>query len=441
MHLPKPQKSVLNNLSTGSGPSFLSEVTTSREKTVNDLITMDMGLLGLLALIPSRILAERIAALGYPSFYHVLTPCLGILEQQDAPKLWEGGQLAGVRVFSGRSCSIRNQGTCLYLQRAGLSGYLTRISVGPRPKTYTRVDLLRGTTDDEYNAITKESDLAYQKKRDSGLTKFFRVIAFIFSLFLVGDLLLLSELYAVYGLVCLVVAQLLTTVVLKCRISRAARTEVEDSKSGVWSQTSEQEGDDRLHLFVALPDRKWLVLSGTHSDVRRVMTTRWMAEPTSFESFLAQIATGLVYFTPVLVANGSAYGAMVFAWILLISAYLMKRENSYSFVPKMEMFGVKLRVEARHKHDAVEGAIAEVTSACPRCLQNIYCHHLKAIRPLTNAEIGPRYMWAAASGFIKQEEAVSIQRDYMARKEAAEEERRRDLTGYGTIQCRMPRLR
>ncbi|KAF7511265.1 hypothetical protein GJ744_004830 [Endocarpon pusillum] len=270
---------------------------------------------GLVALADIRTIALRTALTGTSTFLDTFVLCPGIHSQQAAPELNGGEYPACGAMTSGYVFRVENPATVLYLQKVGVTGQLTTLSVESIQHNASQWDNLisRFFT---FQAASFTSSCAYLVAVTMTATAL--------------TLLALSQDW--WGL----------TVVLFLCTSRLCNVIVIRRRTNVsWQGAAEPgvKGD----LLILLSQDRWIRMKGMVDDLKAVTSGQWLRDMTFLESSVAAFATLLVFLDAALASNVEQAGKMILLVLLIASAGVLGIANETTQM--LHMHGRVVKVE------------------------------------------------------------------------------------------------
>jgi hypothetical protein len=289
---------------------------------------------GLVALADIKTIALRTALTGTSAFLDTFVLCPGIHRQQSAPELNGGEYPACGAMTSGYVFRIENPATVLYLQKVGLTGQLTTLSVSKANRLETQPSKFLSTIF-TFHSTSVASSIAYL------VAVCMTVVALV--------LLALSEDW--WGLV---------VIVFLC-ISRLCNVIIIRRRTNVSWQGAPEPGV-KGDLLILLSQDRWIRMQGMVDDLKAVSSGQWLREMTFVESSIAAFATLLVYLDAALASNVNQAGKFILVILLIASAGILAIANETTQM--LHMHGRVIKVEgprARYKRrlDMVEQLIKE----------------------------------------------------------------------------------
>ena len=260
--------------------------------------------------------------------------CPGIHRQQSAPELNGGEYPACGAMTSGYVFRVENPATVLYLQKVGLTGQLTTVSVTKARKLESQPFRFLATLFAFENA-TPVPAFAY-------LTAvLMTVMAFV--------VLALSEKW--WGFI----------VIMCLCISRACNVIIIRRRTNVnWQGASEP--DVKGDLLVLLSQDRWIRMRGLVDDLKAVTSGQWLRDMTFTESSISSFATLLVYLDAALASNVDQAGKLILVILLIASAGILAIVNETTQTLHMHGRMVKVdgcRTRYARRLDMVEQLVKE----------------------------------------------------------------------------------
>lgn len=287
------------------------------EHTGNLQVSLDAA--GLVALAELTTIANRTALTGTSALLDAFVLCPGIQHQQTATELHRGEYPAVAALTSGYVFRVENPATVSYLQKIGLTGYLTALSVTRITKTQPRLVRLLSIFYAIHNA-TFLSSIAYLAAVS--------LTVIVLVLFAISE-----DWWGLFVMFLLMFARLCNTIVVRRR-----------SRVG-WKGASEPgvQGD----LLILLSQDRWFRMRGAVDDLKTVTSGQWLHEMTFIESSAAAFATLLVYLDAALASNLKQSGKVMLLVLLVASAGLLAIANVRT--DKLQMHGNIIKVDGQPK--------------------------------------------------------------------------------------------
>jgi hypothetical protein len=209
---------------------------------------------------------------------------------------------------------VENPATVLYLQKVGLTGQLTTLSV-------TKIS----------NAQQKWSQLLsmfYTFHNASFLSSMAYLSAVCMTLIAIAVLILSEDWWGLFVILLLMFARLCNILVIRRR-----------SQVG-WKGASEPgvQGD----LLVLLSQDRWIRIRGAVDDLKAVTSGQWLRDMTFAESSVSAIASVLVYLDAALASNVTQLGKVLLLVLLIGSAGLLAIANERTGVLQMHGHIIKV---------------------------------------------------------------------------------------------------
>lgn len=235
---------------------------------------------------------------------------------------------------SGYVFRVENPATVLYLQKVGLTGQLTTLSVARANRVDTQFSKLFSALF-TFQSASVVSSFAYL------VAVCMTVVALV--------LLALSENW--WGL---------TVIVFLC-VSRLCNVIIIRRRTNVNWQGAPEPGVNGDLLILISQDR-WIRMKGTVDDLKAVTSGQWLREMTFVESSVAAFATVLVYLDAALASNVDQVGKIILLVLLIVSAGILAIANETTQM--LQMHGRVIKVEgSRSKYkrrlDLVQQLIKE----------------------------------------------------------------------------------
>lgn len=274
---------------------------------------------GLVALADLKTISQRTALTGTSALLDTFVLCPGIHRQQSAPDLNGGEYPVCGAMTSGYVFRIENPATVLYLQKVGLTGQLTTLSV--RSTLQSRA---------EQNNILSRIFTFHNASWTSSCAYLLSVVMTIVAL------VLLAMSHNWWGLI--VILFLCTSRLCNVIIIRR-RTDVS------WQGASEPgvKGD----LLVLLSQDRWIRMRGMVDDLKAVTSGQWLRQMTFVESSIAAFATLLVYLDAALASNVDQAGKIILLVLLIATAGTLGIANETT--RKLQMHGRVIEIQGSRK--------------------------------------------------------------------------------------------
>lgn len=277
---------------------------------------------GLVALADLVTTAYRTALTGTSALLDAFVICPGLHRQQTAPQLNGGEYPAAAAMTSGYVFRVENPGTVVYLQKVGLTGQLTTLSV-----TNTKY---------KHQRWARVLSMLYSFENSTAISSVAYLCA-VFATFIVFTFMVLSEdWWGVFVILLLVFARLCNTLVIRRR-----------SQLG-WQGASEPgvDGD----LLVLLSQDRWIRMRGAVDTLKAVTSGQWLRDKTFFENSISAFATLLVYLDAALASNVSQLGKVLLLVLLVSSAALLSIANVTT--DELQMHGCIIKIDGpRRKYE------------------------------------------------------------------------------------------
>ena len=283
---------------------------------------MSLDAAGLVALADLKSIALRTALTGTSALLDIFVLCPGIHRQQSAPELNNGEYPACGAMTTGYVFRVENPATVLFLQKVGVSGQLTTISVKSAQVTKSKWSQRMSRIFTFQNASLKSS-CAY----------------------------LLAVLMTMIALTLLIISRDwwgLTVILFLCT-SRLFNTLIIQNRTNVkWHGASEPgvKGD----LIILLSQDRWIRMQGFVDDLKAVTSGEWLREMTFVESSFAAFATLLVYLDAALASNVKQAGKIILLVLLFASAGVLAIANETT--ESLQMHGRIVKVQGPRKRYA-----------------------------------------------------------------------------------------
>ncbi|KAI5796163.1 hypothetical protein FPQ18DRAFT_326984 [Pyronema domesticum] len=263
---------------------------------------------GLVALADLSTIAQRTAIVGSASGFDALVLAPGIHRHQTASEINGGEQPATAALTTGYVFRVENQATVHFLRSIGVTGHLVTVKI--KEFLMSRYCFKGGFF----------TSLLYM------ICPFLTIAAIIF-LSCIGDW------WGIGSLMALIVARLFNVIVIRQR-----------SKAG-WKGKSEP--GVYGHLLVLISQDRWIRINGLVDDLKKVTSGQWLKDTSSWQSFLAAVATLIVYVTAAFSGNATKFGSVTILCLLLSSASLLGLSNK--FRRTFHMHGCVLKVDGEPK--------------------------------------------------------------------------------------------
>lgn len=278
-------------------PIFQRAIDTAGSRYPGLNISLDGA--GLVVLADLKTTAVRTALTGTSAFLDTFILCPGIHRQQSAPELSGGEYPACAAMTTGYVFRVENPATVLYLQKVGLTGQLTSVSVTKTRKLESRPFGFLAALFNLENAAPVPA-LAY-------LTAVFMTVMACVGLALSEDW---------WGLI----------VILCLCISRACNVIIIRRRTNVNWQGASEPGV-RGDLLVLLSQDRWIRMRGLVDDLKAVTSGQWLRDMTFAESSISSFATVLVYLDVALASNVHQAGKLILVVLLIASAGILAIAN------------------------------------------------------------------------------------------------------------------
>lgn len=304
----------------------------SESKTSSLNVSLDAA--ALLALADLKTISLRTALTGTSTLLDTFILCPGIHRQQSATELNGGEFPACAAMTSGFVFRVENPATVLFLQKVGLTGQLTTLSVR-RSKPLDTYSLKFLSTLLTFQNASVLSSIAYL------ITVCMTTVA----------LSLLAQLQDWWGLLVvffLCFSRLCNVVVIRRRTSVSWQGAAEPGVKG--------------DLLILLSQDRWIRMQGMIDDLKAVTSGQWLRDMTFVESSVASFATLLVYLDAVLASNVSQAGKIILLVLLIASAGVLAIANETTRM--LQMHGRVIQVEGsrtkyRRRLDMVEQLVKD----------------------------------------------------------------------------------
>ena len=216
---------------------------------------------------------------------------------------------------SGYVFRVENPATVLYLQKVGLTGQLTTLSVKPA----------NASSSPWHNTLS-------------------RVFTFQNATFLSSCAYLIAVSMTLIALVLLALSQNwwgLTVILFLC-ISRLCNVIIIRRRTNVNWQGAPEPGV-KGDLLILLSQDRWIRMQGMVDDLKAVTSGQWLREMTFTESSIAAFATVLVYLDAALASNVDQMGKIILLVLLIASAGILAIANETTQM--LQMHGRVIKVE------------------------------------------------------------------------------------------------
>ncbi len=265
--------------------------------------SMNLDLIGLLALADLDPIAQRTALAGSASWLDTLILCPGLHRQHLATELNRGEYPATAALTTGYVFRVENQATVYFLQRIAKTGHLTTLSVksnhGP----------------------------AYSPPNIGSL-----VITILVSLTIASGSIMLAR--GIWWDIC-ILAMFMTVRVLNVYVIRRR-----SSNTG-WKGALEP--GVRGDLLILLSQDRWIRMQGLVDDLKALTSGQWLRDATFLECTAISAATLLTYLAAAMTINASQLGKLVLLLLFVASSGLLAISNSV--VHSLQMGGCIIRSE------------------------------------------------------------------------------------------------
>lgn len=249
---------------------------------------------GLVALADLQIVAERTTVVGKPFWLDPLVLCPGLHRQQNATDLNKGEYPATGALTTNYVFRVENQATVVFLQKIGLTGYLTNVKVSRNKRS--------------------ETAAAWMKPIGSSIAAhFFYLVPVLVTLTTLSVLVICRDWWGAAIIAMLICARACNTIILYRRSRAGWKGQLEP---GV-------EGD----LLILMSQDRWIRMRGLVDDLKMVTSGQWLRDMTFVESSVSSFATLLVYLAAALAGNASLVGKLLLLIQLLVSATCLAISN------------------------------------------------------------------------------------------------------------------
>ena len=288
----------------------------------NDEIKFSLDAAGLVALADLSMIAHRTALTGTSALLDTFILCPGIHRQQNASELNGGEYPAVAAMTSGFVFRVENPATVSYLQRVGLTGHLTTLSI-------TNIE-------NEMSEKAKILSIFYTFQNATGLSTSTYITAVLLTMTVLAILAQSNDWWGLFVIFLLIFARFTNIIVLRRR-----------NRVG-WKGASEPgvQGD----LLILLSQDRWLRMRGAVDDLKAVTSGQWLRDMTFAESSITALATILVYLDAALASNAKQSGKALLLMLLIMSAGLLSIINQSTNT--LQMHGRIIKVEGRRKRYA-----------------------------------------------------------------------------------------
>ena len=257
--------------------------------------------------------------------------------QQSAPELNGGEYPACGAMTSGYVFRVENPATVLYLQKVGLTGQLTTLSV---------------------KAASPHSSSWYKALS--------RLFTFQNASFISSCAYLIAVSMTVIALVLLALSRSwwgLTVILFLC-ISRLCNVIIIRHRTNVNWQGAPEPGV-KGDLLILLSQDRWIRMQGMVDDLKAVTSGQWLREMTFVESSIAAFATVLVYLDAALASNVDQAGKIILLVLLIASAGMLAIANEMT--QTLQMHGRVIKVEGqRTKYNRRLDMVQQLTNESGR---------------------------------------------------------------------------
>lgn len=248
-----------------------------------------------------------------------LVLCPSIQRQQAATELNGGEYPAVAALTSGYVFRVENPATVTYLQKIGLTGHLTTLSVTNVGRKQSRAAQLISTFYTFENANLMSS-ISYLTAASLTLVV---LVLFVIS----------ADWWGLFVIFLLMFARFCNTIIIRRR-----------SRVG-WKGASEP--GVRGDLLILLSQDRWVRMCGAVDDLKTVTSGQWLHEMTFVESSVAAFATLLVYLDAALASNSKQSGKVLLLVLLIVSAGLLAIANVRTNI--LHMHGNIVKVDGPRK--------------------------------------------------------------------------------------------
>jgi hypothetical protein len=274
---------------------------------------------GIVALADIKTIALRTALTGTSAYLDTFILCPGIHSQQSAPELNGGEYPACGAMTSGYVFRVENPATVLFLQKVGLTGQLTTLSVKKFEQDRSRWKKFVSSLFTFQNA-SLTSSCAYLLA--AAMT--FVALAFVICS---------KDWWGLIVIVFLCVSRLFNVIIIRRRTSVSWQGAPEPGVKG--------------DLLILLSQDRWIRMQGMVDDLKAVTSGQWLREMTFMESSIAAFATVLVYLDAALASNIGLAGKLILLFLLIASAGALAIANEKTQM--LQMHGRVIKVEGPRK--------------------------------------------------------------------------------------------
>lgn len=282
-------------------------------------IKFSLDAAGLVALADLSMIINRTALTGTSVLLDTFVLCPGIQRQQNAPELNGGEYPAVAAMTTGYIFRVENPAAVSYLQKVGLTGHLTTLSIK--------------NVNDNMSKKAKLLSMFYTFQNATLLSTTTYLAAVLSTVTVLVFLVLSKDWWGLFVIFLLMFARFSNMMVVRHR-----------SRVG-WKGASEPgvKGD----LLVLLSHDRWFRMRGLVDDLKAVTSGQWLHDMTFFESSVAALATVLVYLDAALASNVKQSGKMLLLVLLIGSAGLLSIVNVST--DALQMHGRIIKVEGSRK--------------------------------------------------------------------------------------------
>ncbi|KAI5820326.1 hypothetical protein BZA77DRAFT_274802 [Pyronema omphalodes] len=279
---------------------------------------------GLVALADLATIAQRTAIVGSASMLDALVLAPGIHRHQTASEINGGEQPATAALTTGYVFRVENQATVHYLRSIGITGHLVTVKVEKETKV-------------KFSEIkpgkAREFFVSRYCFKGGLLTSLLYMICPVLTILAFFFLLYIRDSWGIGSLMALIAARLSNVIVIRQR-----------SKAG-WKGKSEP--GVYGHLLVLISQDRWIRINGLVDDLKQVTSGQWLKDTSSGQSFIAAVATLIVYVTAAFSGNATRFGSVTILCLLLFSASLLGLSNKVRRT--FHMHGCVLKVDGEPK--------------------------------------------------------------------------------------------
>lgn len=305
---------------------------TPESKSRSPNVSLDAA--ALLALADLKTISLRTALTGTSTLLDTFILCPGIHRQQSAPELNGGEFPACAAMTSGFVFRVENPATVLFLQKVGLTGQLTTLSVR------------RSKPLDTYSL--KFLSILFTFQNASALSSIAYLITICMTLAALGLLAQSRDWWGLLVISFLCISRLCNVIIIRRRTSVSWQGAAEPGVKG--------------DLLILLSQDRWIRMQGMVDDLKAVTSGQWLRDMTFVESSVASFATLLVYLAAVLASNVDQAGKIILLVLLIASAGVLAIANETTQMLQMRGRVIKVegsRTKYRRRLDMVEQLVKE----------------------------------------------------------------------------------